>query len=292
MVIEPGQTYRRTGKERYTNEPGKGVSRYLVFFIGIALMMSAGTYALKNTILNVKVAVSEVTKTVYVKQATATLNSVVATLASQNNIPSSLTSNLVTKSQVKTDLASVTRNIYAGKSEIIDSALIKKQIEQNLTKKAESAGISTDSAIYQSAQNTFLSEMSSYITSKISATPAAKLAKVIANVKKTNNLIFIIGIISFIVLSLLLIIHDRNIFRIVYYWGISAIWSGIFLAATAFLIGNSEIPNKIASMADQASGLIGTLLQITFDQVQSYGLLLIGIGAVLFILGLLRRIIR
>lgn len=255
-------------------------------------MMIAGTYALKNTILNVKVAVSEVTKTVYIKQATSTLNSVVAALASQNNIPSSLTSNLVTESQVKTDLATVTRNIYAGKSEIIDSTLIKKQIEQNLTEKATSAGVSTDNVVYQSAQNTFLSGMSSYITSKISATPAAKLAKVITNIKKTNNLIFVIGIISFVILSLLLIVHDRNIFRIIYYWGISAIWSGIVLAATAFLIGNSEIPNKIASMADQASGLIGTLLQITFTQIQGYGLWLIAFGVILFVLGLLRKIIR
>ncbi|MDN2454294.1 hypothetical protein [Lactobacillus sp. UCMA15818] len=291
-MIEPGQAYRRSEREKYTKEPGKSISRYLAFFIGIALMMIAGTYALKNTILNVKVAVSEVTKTVYIKQATSTLNSVVAALASQNNIPSSLTSNLVTESQVKTDLATVTRNIYAGKSEIIDSTLIKKQIEQNLTEKATSAGVSTDNVVYQSAQNTFLSGMSSYITSKISATPAAKLAKVITNIKKTNNLIFVIGIISFVILSLLLIVHDRNIFRIIYYWGISAIWSGIVLAATAFLIGNSEIPNRIASMADQASGLIGTLLQITFTQIQGYGLWLIAFGVILFVLGLLRKIIR
>ncbi|KRL06957.1 hypothetical protein FC92_GL000300 [Liquorilactobacillus hordei DSM 19519] len=268
------------------------MSRYLAFFIAIALMMVAGTYALKNTILNVKVAVAEVTKTVYVKQATSTLNSVVAALASQNNIPTSLTANLVTKEQVKTDLATVTRNIYAGKSEIIDSSLIKKQIEKNLTKKATNVGIATDNVVYQSAQNTFLSGMSTYITTKINATPAAKLPKVIVNVKKTTNLIFIIGIIAFVVLSLLLIIHDRSIFRLSYYWGISAIWGGIVLAASAFLIGNSEIPNKVASAADQASGLIGTLLQTTFEQIQSYGLILLGVGVVLFVLGLLRRIMR
>ncbi|AUJ28981.1 hypothetical protein [Liquorilactobacillus hordei] len=291
-MIESGQTYRRSEKKRYSNEPGRSVSRYLAFFIAIALMMVAGTYALKNTILNVKVAVAEVTKTVYVKQATSTLNSVVAALASQNNIPTSLTANLVTKEQVKTDLATVTRNIYAGKSEIIDSSLIKKQIEKNLAKKATSVGIATDNVVYQSAQNTFLSGMSTYITTKINATPAAKLPKVIVNVKKTTNLIFIIGIIAFVVLSLLLIIHDRSIFRLSYYWGISAIWGGIVLAASAFLIGNSEIPNKVASAADQASGLIGTLLQTTFEQIQSYGLILLGVGVVLFVLGLLRRIMR
>ena len=291
-MIESGQTYRRSEKKKYSNEPGRSVSRYLAFFIAIALMMVAGTYALKNTILNVKVAVAEVTKTVYVKQATSTLNSVVAALASQNNIPTSLTANLVTKEQVKTDLATVTRNIYAGKSEIIDSSLIKKQIEKNLTKKATSVGIATDTVVYQSAQNTFLSGMSTYITTKINATPAAKLPKVIVNVKKTTNLIFIIGIIAFVVLSLLLIIHDRSIFRLSYYWGISAIWGGIVLAASAFLIGNSEIPNKVASAADQASGLIGTLLQTTFEQIQSYGLILLGVGVVLFVLGLLRRIMR
>lgn len=291
-MIESGQTYRRSEKKRYSNEPGRSVSRYLAFFIAIALMMVAGTYALKNTILNVKVAVAEVTKTVYVKQATSTLNSVVAALASQNNIPTSLTANLVTKEQVKTDLATVTRNIYAGKSEIIDSSLIKKQIEKNLTKKATNVGIATDNVVYQSAQNTFLSGMSTYITTKINATPAAKLSKVIVNVKRTTNLIFIIGIIAFVVLSLLLIIHDRSIFRLSYYWGISAIWGGIVLAASAFLIGNSEIPNKVASAADQASGLIGTLLQTTFEQIQSYGLILLGVGVVLFVLGLLRRIMR
>lgn len=291
-MIEPGQLYRRTKGKRNSNEPGRSISRYLAFFLGIAIIMTFGSYGLKNTILNSKIAVAQVTRPVYVKQATSTLNSVVAALASQNNIPTSLTSGLVTEKQVKKDLAVVTRNIYAGKKQLIKGSLIKKQIGENLEKKASNLGISTENVIYQSIQNTFLSTMSSYITSKISATPAGKLSKVIKNVKKVNNLIFVIGITLLIILSLFLIVHDRNIFRVIHYWGISAIWSGLILVGLTFLISNSEIPDKIANMADEASGLIGSLLQITFSQLQNYGLWIVVVGIILVILGLFKKRLR
>ncbi|KRL05621.1 hypothetical protein [Liquorilactobacillus oeni] len=274
---------------RQKRSPNGSISRWLAFFCSIALFLFAVTYSLNKTVFNADTAVNEITKSVYVNEATDTLNQVVTSLAVQNNIPSTLAENLLTKDQVKTDLGTLTRNVYAGKNVLLDTDDVKNQIGQNIEQKAQGAGLTTNNTIYQSAQSTFLNGLGEYLTKKIDETPARKLADILSSTVKINRIILFGSLLATIILFLLQILSARNFWRWLHYIGLSALISGIILLVSAFLIGNSAMVSDFAQQAQQASGLVDNLLEKAFAQMQLISIWLLIFGAAGFLLGMFRK---
>ncbi|MCC7667812.1 hypothetical protein [Liquorilactobacillus satsumensis] len=269
--------------------PGAGLSRWLAFFLGLVLLIFVGTFSLNKTVFKADVAVAEITKPVYVNEATTTLNQVVAALAAENNIPTAVTQNLLTKAQVKTDLAALTRNVYAGKQQLIETTTVKQQIGENIAQKAQKVGIPTSNALYQSAQNTFLDGLGEYLNKKVSATSAPRLATTLSTAVKLNRGLLFGSLILGIVLLLLQLFHERSFLRWLHYLGLAALVSGLLLLVAAFLIGNSGIITTVSAQAQQASGLVATLLEKAFNQMQVSGVWLSGCGILGLVLGFFRK---
>ncbi|MCP9329020.1 hypothetical protein [Liquorilactobacillus satsumensis] len=269
--------------------PGAGLSRWLAFFLGLVLLIFVGTFSLNKTVFKADVAVAEITKPVYVNEATTTLNQVVAALAAENNIPTAVTQNLLTKAQVKTDLAALTRNVYAGKQQLIETTTVKQQIGENIAQKAQKVGIPTSNALYQSAQNTFLDGLGEYLNKKVSATSAPRLATTLSTAVKLNRGLLFGSLILGIVLLLLQLFHERSFLRWLHYLGLAALVSGLLLLVAAFLIGNSGIITTVSAQAQQASGLVATLLEKAFNQMQVSGAWLSGCGILGLVLGFFRK---
>lgn len=269
--------------------PGAGLSRWLAFFLGLVLLIFVGTFSLNKTVFKADVAVAEITKPVYVNEATTTLNQVVAALAAENNIPTAVTQNLLTKAQVKTDLAALTRNVYAGKQQLIETTTVKQQIGENIAQKAQKVGIPTSNALYQSAQNNFLDGLGEYLNKKVSATSAPRLATTLSTAVKLNRGLLFGSLILGIVLLLLQLFHERSFLRWLHYLGLAALVSGLLLLVAAFLIGNSGIITTVSAQAQQASGLVATLLEKAFNQMQVSGVWLSGYGILGLVLGFFRK---
>ncbi|WP_057875131.1 hypothetical protein [Liquorilactobacillus aquaticus] len=269
--------------------PGYAISRWLVVLIGITLFLAVSTHVLQKTILNSQFVIAQATKSDYVNEATTTVNNVVADLASSNGVPTTMTTNLVTTKQVKEDLAEIVENVYAGKANAIDNQKIKQQISQNIAVKAQNAGISTSNEEFTAVQTALLGSVDSYIDQTIQDRYLDKATAAINKADSVNKLVFWISIITAFILAIILIFHDRSLLRWMHYMGLSALWSGALMAALAFIASNSGFFAQIAERADQASGLVENLLELSAASFQNAGLLLMLGGVFGVIIGIFRR---
>lgn len=289
MSKDVEQLSRRTRNRYLTKTPGHAISRLLVVLIGITLFLAVGAHILQRTVLNAHFVAAEVTKSDYVNEATTNVNNVVADLASSNGVPASLASGLVTSKQVKEDLTEVVENVYKGKTNAIDSQKIKQQVSQNISLKAQSAGVSTNNEEFAAVQSSLLGSVDNYLNQTIQDRYLDRVTEMVKNIDKGTKIVFWVSTIATVVLAVLLLLHERAFLRWLHYLGLAALWSGLLMAVLAFAANNSGFFAQIAERAAQASGLAENLLELVAVNFQSAGLLLALCGLFGIVVGFFRK---
>lgn len=285
---------RNTGGHFKTVKTKKhGFSRWLTFFMLLAFFVTSFCYALQKTIFSSDRMEQLIVQKGYAQELNSSLNSYLSSLAQRYGIPTILTQNLLTNSQVESDLKTAVANTYAGKTEIFDTAKIQGQVKTNLEKKAQSAGLATDNLIYQTAQSTLLSGLQSSLNQELNTSQVQQGVAQFVSLRRLNQQVLLIAGIVSLVLLLLLLIAERSLFGWLHYFGIAGIFNVIWLLATNLLI--KQLPNELdlnqtfSQMKIDVSELFADIIQLLASELWSLLIIWLVAAMIGFGLGFLRR---
>ncbi|WP_034992067.1 hypothetical protein [Liquorilactobacillus vini] len=268
-------------------------SRMVTFFLLLALFVSSFCYTLKVTIFSANQVSQTLTQDKYVKQLHSSLNDYLASLAKQYSIPTALTQNLLTNSQVKSDLKTAVENAYADKTAIFDTNTIQSQVKTNLDAKAQSIGLSTDNLIYQTAQSTLLSGLNGSLDQALNSQTLQQKVQQLNSAHKINSLILLVALGFSLLLLVLLIVVERNLFGWLHYLGVAAAYTAILLLAVSFLLKQIVANLDFAQLSGQASidlnDLANSITQLVVSQANQLMIVWLVVAVAGITVGFLRR---
>ncbi|KRM88482.1 hypothetical protein [Liquorilactobacillus vini] len=268
-------------------------SRMVTFFLLLALFVSSFCYTLKVTIFSANQVSQTLTQDKYVKQLHSSLNDYLASLAKQYSIPTALTQNLLTNSQVKSDLKTAVENAYADKTAIFDTSTIQSQVKTNLDAKAQSIGLSTDNLIYQTAQSTLLSGLNGSLDQALNSQTLQQKVQQLNSAHKINSLILLVALGFSLLLLVLLIVVERNLFGWLHYLGVAAAYTAILLLAVSFLLKQIVANLDFAQLSGQASidlnDLANSITQLVVSQANQLMIVWLVVAVAGITVGFLRR---
>lgn len=268
-------------------------SRMVTFFLLLALFVSSFCYTLKVTIFSANQVSQTLTQDKYVKQLHSSLNDYLASLAKQYSIPTALTQNLLTNSQVKSDLKTAVENAYADKTAIFDTSTIQSQVKTNLDAKAQSIGLSTDNLIYQTAQSTLLSGLNGSLDQALNSQTLQQKVQQLNSAHKINSLILLVALGFSLLLLVLLIVVERNLFGWLHYLGVAAAYTAILLLAVSFLLKQIVANLDFAQLSGQASidlnDLANSITQLVVSQTNQLMIVWLVVAVAGITVGFLRR---
>lgn len=268
-------------------------SRMVTFFLLLALFVSSFCYTLKVTIFSANQVSQTLTQDKYVKQLHSSLNDYLASLAKQYSIPTALTQNLLTNSQVKSDLKTAVENAYADKTAIFDTSTIQSQVKTNLDAKAQSIGLSTNNLIYQTAQSTLLSGLNGSLDQALNSQTLQQKVQQLNSAHKINSLILLVALGFSLLLLVLLIVIERNLFGWLHYLGVAAVYTAILLLAVSFLLKQIVANLNFAQLSGQASidlnDLANSITQLVVNQANHLMIVWLVIAVVGITVGFLRQ---
>jgi hypothetical protein len=286
---------RKNNGGHFTATPKRShsTSRLVTFFLLVALFTSSFCYTLKVTAFSAKQVSQILTQDKYVKQLHSSLNTYLASTAKQYSIPSALTQNLLTDSQVKSDLKTAVENAYAGKTAIFETNKIKNQVKTNLDKKAQSIGLSTDNLIYQTAQSTLLSSLDGSLDQALNPQELQQKVQQLTSLRQINSLILMIALGLSLLLLVLLLILERNFFGWLHYLGIAAIYTALLLLVVNFLfkqvVANLDFAQISSQVNIDLNGLANSFIQLIINQANQLMIVWLVVAIVGIVAGLLRR---
>ncbi|WP_281165707.1 hypothetical protein [Liquorilactobacillus sicerae] len=267
-------------------------SRMVTFFLLLALFVSSFCYTLKVTVFSADQISQTLTQDKYVKQLHSSLNNYLASLAKQYSISTTLTQNLLTNSQVKTDLKTAVENAYAGKTSIFDTSTIQSQVKTNLDAKAQSIGLSTDNLIYQTAQSTLLSGLKGSLDQALNSQDLQQKVQQLISLRKANALILLVALGFSLLLLVLLLVVERNFFGWLHYLGIAAAYTAVLLFVANLLFKQVVANLDFAQLSSQASVDLNDVASSVIQLIVNQSNLLMIVWLVVAVVGIATGILR
>ncbi|AUJ31284.1 MAG: hypothetical protein ABF483_06200 [Liquorilactobacillus nagelii] len=268
---------------------GHGLTRLMTFLLLLAFCVSGFSYALRVTIFDESTVQQFVTQKEFVQEVNQKLNTVLAATAQEYNIPSRLTTGLLTEKQVKADLTTAISNIYAGKTQPVDTVLIQQQVKKNLQEKATALSIPTDNSIYQTAVSTLLSGLQSELQTELNTQKLAQPIKDFTAARRVNQQVGIIALSLTVVLLVLLLLSERNFWNWLHYLGLAALPAGIIILLGSYLLTALPLTERLSQLEFDLSGLAGSVIDLTAKQLNLVGVCLFAVGVVGLLLGWIGR---
>lgn len=269
-------------------QKGHGLTRFMTFLLLLAFCAAGFSYVLKTTIFDEPTMQQFITQKKFVQQINQKLNTTLAATAQEYNIPSRLTTGLLTQQQVKSDLKTAVANVYAGKTDPVDTSLIQQQVKTNLQKKAESLNIPTDNSIYQTAVNTLLSGLQSELQQELNTQQLVQPIKDFTTIRRINAQVCLIASVLIIILLLLLLLSERDFWNWLHYWGLAAWPAGIIILIISYFLTTLPL-TELNQTGIDLSGIAGEAVELLAHELNIFGIALFIIGLLGSLLGWLGR---
>lgn len=270
-----------------------GTHKEITWFVTFLLIITIGCtfigFSLKKTILDADFSTNQLFQSKYINELYQNLNSEISNAASSAGVPSSMTSDLITKKQVKIDFKQALNNLYANKKTLFNTTTIANQVGKNIDQKAQAKGLSITGEYYTSLRSSFITTIQSEVSTELSSDgPLTKLQTMLQTIRSIANKSFMIGVIgSIILVILLLVLQSFNFLRWLYYLGVAGVWFGI---PTVFVLTGLKAVDFVGTVVPTSAGIFSNMLEkfgnAILDVFQTYSLWVAAISFIVLIVGL------
>lgn len=247
-------TISRVQQSQTSQRPNRGLSRVISFLLFLCLFFAVGGVILNQTVLKEKFTQTQLQKPATLTTVTNEINVMLLDAAQKNGLPQSVQVKLLTESDVKTDLQETITNIYAGKTEPLNTNRVLSQMTGHLTAAIPSNSLLKD--LVTTAVSAVQAPLKTYLTTEIQTPYLTPVATEMQTAKAVVNIMMWVAIIMGLVLIVVQFILGQGFKLVLGSFGAGAAWAGLFLWLFTALVKYSGLVATVAQRAGNFSQIV------------------------------------